>query len=103
MHFAAGAEGDGHDGGAGYNVCIFAYGQTGSGKTHTMAGTDVEAYEGRGINYRALDDLFALNAERQGEVCPNPLSEMTGSCDTCKFAAAVLLTVLRGARRHAWC
>lgn len=33
-----------------------------------MAGTDVEEYEGRGINYRALDDLFALNEERQGEV-----------------------------------
>ena len=53
---------------AGYNVCIFAYGQTGSGKTHTMAGTNIEQYEGRGINYRALDDLFALNAKRQGEV-----------------------------------
>ena len=33
-----------------------------------MAGTDIEQYEGRGINYRALDDLFALNAKRQGEV-----------------------------------
>lgn len=54
---------------AGYNVCIFAYGQTGSGKTHTMAGTNIEQYEGRGINYRALDDLFALNAKRQDEVC----------------------------------
>ena len=53
---------------AGYNVCIFAYGQTGSGKTHTMAGTNIEQYAGRGINYRALDDLFALNAKRQGEV-----------------------------------
>ncbi|KAK9806220.1 hypothetical protein WJX72_005827 [[Myrmecia] bisecta] len=51
----------------GYNVCIFAYGQTGSGKTHTMAGTNIEAYSGRGINYRALDDLFALNAKRKGE------------------------------------
>ena len=49
-------------------MCIFAYGQTGSGKTHTMAGTNIEQYEGRGINYRALDDLFALNAKRQGEV-----------------------------------
>lgn len=55
---------------AGYNVCIFAYGQTGSGKTHTMAGTNIEQYEGRGINYRALDDLFALNEKRQGEVSP---------------------------------
>lgn len=53
---------------AGYNVCIFAYGQTGSGKTHTMAGTDVENLAGRGINYRALDDLFAINAQRAGEV-----------------------------------
>lgn len=53
---------------AGFNVCIFAYGQTGSGKTHTMAGTHVEDLVGRGINYRALDDLFELNAQRQGEV-----------------------------------
>jgi len=30
-------------------VCIFCYGQTGSGKTHTMAGSDVDSYEGRGI------------------------------------------------------
>lgn len=49
-------------------MCIFAYGQTGSGKTHTMSGTDVERLEGRGINYRALDDLFALNHERRAEV-----------------------------------
>ena len=53
---------------AGYNVCIFAYGQTGSGKTHTMAGTDVQHEEGRGINYRALDDLFALHHKRSKEV-----------------------------------
>jgi hypothetical protein len=53
---------------AGYNVCIFAYGQTGSGKTHTMSGTNVERMEGRGINYRALDDLFAMVEERSGEV-----------------------------------
>ena len=53
---------------AGYNVCIFAYGQTGSGKTHTMAGTNVQDEEGRGINYRALDDLFALNQKRAKEV-----------------------------------
>jgi len=53
-------------------VCIFCYGQTGSGKTHTMAGSDVESYEGRGINYRALDDLFALNAARSGEARAPP-------------------------------
>lgn len=53
---------------AGYNVCIFAYGQTGSGKTHTMSGTHVEDPTGRGINYRALDDLFALQERRQNEV-----------------------------------
>ena len=57
-------------GSAGFNVCIFCYGQTGSGKTHTMAGSDVVSYEGRGINYRALDDLFALNEARRGEVRP---------------------------------
>ena len=49
-------------------MCIFAYGQTGSGKTHTMAGSNIEEYSGRGINYRALDDLFAINEQRQGEV-----------------------------------
>lgn len=52
----------------GFNVCIFAYGQTGSGKTHTMVGSHVDQYSGRGINYRALDDLFALNAQRASEV-----------------------------------
>eukprot|EP00192_Tetraselmis_astigmatica_P002102 CAMPEP_0117660610 /NCGR_PEP_ID=MMETSP0804-20121206/7059_1 /TAXON_ID=1074897 /ORGANISM="Tetraselmis astigmatica, Strain CCMP880" /LENGTH=1042 /DNA_ID=CAMNT_0005467349 /DNA_START=319 /DNA_END=3446 /DNA_ORIENTATION=- len=51
----------------GYNVCIFAYGQTGSGKTHTMSGTDVHELHGRGINYRALDDLFDIAANRSGE------------------------------------
>ena len=49
-------------------MCIFAYGQTGSGKTHTMAGSHIEEYAGRGINYRTLDDLFAINQQRQGEV-----------------------------------
>ncbi|KAJ1485748.1 P-loop containing nucleoside triphosphate hydrolase protein, partial [Baffinella frigidus] len=44
----------------GYNVCIFAYGQTGSGKTHTMQGYG----EDRGVNTRALEELFALSAER---------------------------------------
>ncbi|KAL6771162.1 KIN14B [Auxenochlorella protothecoides x Auxenochlorella symbiontica] len=51
----------------GYNVCIFAYGQTGSGKTHTMSGTDVGRLSGRGVNYRTLDDLFALRAERAAD------------------------------------
>eukprot|EP00798_Chlamydomonas_sp_ICE-L_P020873 gene20873-27714_t len=52
----------------GYNVCIFAYGQTGAGKTHTMSGTNVNDEEGRGINYRALDDLFNLREKRSEEV-----------------------------------
>ena len=38
----------------GHSVCIFAYGQTGSGKTHTMEGN----VEDRGMNYRALTELF---------------------------------------------
>jgi kinesin family protein C2/C3 len=46
----------------GYNVCIFAYGQTGSGKTHTMQGYGVN----RGVNPRALEELFAMAAERAG-------------------------------------
>ena len=40
----------------GYNVCVFAYGQTGSGKSYTMEGRE----EDRGVNYRALSELFAL-------------------------------------------
>lgn len=44
----------------GYNVCVFAYGQTGSGKTHTMNGPDND----RGVNYRALVDLFDIAAQR---------------------------------------
>lgn len=49
-------------------MCIFAYGQTGSGKTHTMSGTDTMHESGRGINYRALDDLFAIRDARAEEV-----------------------------------
>ncbi|XP_026655969.2 kinesin-like protein KIN-14J [Phoenix dactylifera] len=44
----------------GYNVCIFAYGQTGTGKTFTMEGTT----ENRGVNYRALEELFRSSKER---------------------------------------
>lgn len=44
----------------GYNVCVFAYGQTGSGKTHTMNGPEHD----RGVNYRALTDLFQMAAQR---------------------------------------
>ena len=47
----------------GYNVCIFAYGQTGSGKTYTMAGIPSD----RGVNTRALDELFEKCSERRGE------------------------------------
>ena len=47
----------------GYNVCIFAYGQTGSGKTYTMEGTK----DDRGINYLALQKLFAMMEQRGGE------------------------------------
>jgi len=44
----------------GYNVCIFAYGQTGSGKTFTMEGTE----ENRGVNFRALTELFRIKQHR---------------------------------------
>lgn len=40
----------------------------GSGKTHTMTGMRHQP-DGLGINYRALDDLFALRNERRTEVC----------------------------------
>lgn len=39
-----------------------------AGKTHTMSGTDIGEYSGRGLNYRALDDLFELNRARDAEV-----------------------------------
>ena len=42
----------------GFNVCIFAYGQTGSGKTFTMEGPP----SSRGVNYRALSELFTYAA-----------------------------------------
>ncbi|XP_068657823.1 kinesin-like protein KIN-14F [Aristolochia californica] len=49
----------------GYNVCIFAYGQTGSGKTYTMTGPQELTEETRGVNFRALSDLFSLSEERR--------------------------------------
>ncbi|XP_072953882.1 kinesin-like protein KIN-14Q [Typha angustifolia] len=49
----------------GYNVCIFAYGQTGSGKTYTMSGPEELTEQSVGVNYRALDDLFFLSAQRK--------------------------------------
>ncbi|XP_020273784.1 kinesin-like protein KIN-14J isoform X2 [Asparagus officinalis] len=48
----------------GYNVCIFAYGQTGTGKTFTMEGTP----ENRGVNYRALEELFRSSIERSSMI-----------------------------------
>lgn len=42
------------------SVCIFAYGQTGSGKTHTMEGSESD----RGVNFRALQELFAIRDDR---------------------------------------
>eukprot|EP01035_Chromulina_nebulosa_P031597 gene31597-42136_t len=47
----------------GFNVCIFAYGQTGSGKTWTMSGPA----DNRGVNTRALEDLFERARERSAE------------------------------------
>lgn len=77
----------------GYNVCIFAYGQTGSGKTFTMVRQkEIHIYnynhifpllcakklyiynqtgpkdlteQSRGVNYRALGDLFLLAEQRK--------------------------------------
>mmetsp|Transcript_26711 Transcript_26711/g.83676 ORF Transcript_26711/g.83676 Transcript_26711/m.83676 type:complete len:706 (+) Transcript_26711:541-2658(+) len=50
----------------GYNVCIFAYGQTGAGKTFTMMGPHDP--EMRGVNTRALGELFRLSGERSTEI-----------------------------------
>jgi kinesin family protein C2/C3 len=47
----------------GYRVCIFAYGQTGAGKTFTMMGTP----ENRGVNVRAINELFAVARERDDD------------------------------------
>lgn len=52
----------------GFNVCIFAYGQTGSGKTYTMSGPKVLTEESLGVNYKALNDLFNLQAQRKGTI-----------------------------------
>ncbi|KAL6610176.1 hypothetical protein ACP70R_040145 [Stipagrostis hirtigluma subsp. patula] len=51
----------------GFNVCIFAYGQTGTGKTFTMEGHP----ENRGVNYRALEELFRVSAERSTSIAYN--------------------------------
>ena len=48
----------------GYNVCIFAYGQTGSGKTYTMEGPS----ENRGVNYKAIAEMFKVEKEREEDV-----------------------------------
>ncbi|CAM9148410.1 unnamed protein product [Ectocarpus fasciculatus] len=53
----------------GFNVCIFAYGQTGSGKTYTMAGPP----DSKGVNTRALDELFKRSSSRQDE-CRDTIS-----------------------------
>lgn len=47
----------------GYSVCIFAYGQTGSGKTWTMTGPPSD----RGVNTRALEELFVNTQGRSGD------------------------------------
>ncbi|CAM9768866.1 unnamed protein product, partial [Hapterophycus canaliculatus] len=47
----------------GYRVCVFAYGQTGSGKTFTMEGPKAD----RGVNFRALGELFALSAQDEAK------------------------------------
>ncbi|KAL5996297.1 hypothetical protein ACLOJK_026373 [Asimina triloba] len=53
----------------GYNVCIFAYGQTGSGKTYTMTGPKDLTEQSKGVNYRALSDLFQLSEQRRDTFC----------------------------------
>ncbi|KAG7401454.1 hypothetical protein PHYBOEH_000999 [Phytophthora boehmeriae] len=59
----------------GFNVCIFAYGQTGSGKTHTMEGPEND----RGVNFRALRELFSIRDER-----------MAGGSFTCSMKLSIL-------------
>ncbi|EXB56920.1 hypothetical protein L484_019965 [Morus notabilis] len=52
----------------GYNVCILAYGQTGSGKTYTMTGPNAASKDNWGVNYRALNDLFAISQNRRSSI-----------------------------------
>ncbi|KAJ6329089.1 hypothetical protein OIU77_010712 [Salix suchowensis] len=59
----------------GYNVCIFAYGQTGSGKTYTMGPKDLSE-KNKGVNYRALGDLFLLAEQRKDIFCYNVAVQM---------------------------
>lgn len=70
-------------------MCIFAYGQTGSGKTHTMEGSDVSVASGRGINYRALDDLFDLGQQRAGKVTAEPALS-TYTCNDGQFPLTLI-------------
>ncbi|CAI0469884.1 unnamed protein product [Linum tenue] len=60
----------------GYNVCIFAYGQTGSGKTYTMTGPRDLTEQSKGVNYRALSDLFLLAEQRKDTFCYNVAVQM---------------------------
>eukprot|EP00258_Populus_trichocarpa_P025237 XP_024441256.1 kinesin-like protein KIN-14I [Populus trichocarpa] len=60
----------------GYNVCIFAYGQTGSGKTYTMTGPKDLSEKNKGVNYRALGDLFLLAEQRKDIFCYNVAVQM---------------------------
>lgn len=82
-------------------MCIFAYGQTGSGKTHTMAGSNVEDCDGRGINYRALDDLFSINEQRRGEVMSwLRLDGRTCKCCCCEQVSAGRFSDFPGCTIH---
>lgn len=46
-----------------------------------MSGTNVEREEGRGINYRALDDLFSLIEERREETVYTIRVQMLEICE----------------------
>eukprot|EP00755_Sulcionema_specki_P010242 Sspe_Gene.45935::Locus_22824_Transcript_1_1_Confidence_1.000_Length_2626::g.45935::m.45935/K11498/CENPE; centromeric protein E len=48
---------------AGYNATVFAYGQTSSGKSYTMLGEG----ESPGLVPLAVDDMFAIAGEQQGQ------------------------------------
>ncbi|GAV56998.1 Kinesin domain-containing protein/CH domain-containing protein [Cephalotus follicularis] len=69
----------------GFNVCIFAYGQTGSGKTYTMTGPKEITEKSRGVNYRALGDLFHLADQRK---------------DTFRYDVAVQMTEIYNEQVH---
>ena len=65
----------------GFSACVLAYGQTGSGKTHTMGGAadgaGDESSSARGVNARALAELFEAAEFRKKSADAHGLEDAT--------------------------